>query len=121
MEYSSVFSAVSNPVRRRILDILRGGDRSAGNLAVEFPVLPQPAVSRHLRVLRKAGLVSVRQVSQQRIYSLSPDNLKEIDVWVSHYRQFWTGRLDSLAKHLERKTDASKKYKGGNDHGNKGK
>jgi DNA-binding transcriptional ArsR family regulator len=99
---NSVFAALSNPERRRILDLLRVGDKPAGELAAEFPGLPQPAISRHLRILREAGLVRASPHAQQRIYSLEPTKLQEVDAWVSTYREFWSGRLDSLSAHLRR-------------------
>ncbi len=95
-----VFGAVSNPTRRRILDLLRDRDRPAGELVGAFPALPQPAVSRHLRVLREAGLVHVAPRAQRRIYSIRPRGLRELDQWVATYREFWADRLDSLAAHL---------------------
>ena len=95
------FAAVSNPTRRRILDLLRGRDRPAGEVVAAFPSLPQPAVSRHLRILREAGLVRVLPRAQQRIYSLQPTGLRDVDAWVSRYREFWVGRLDALQAHLE--------------------
>jgi DNA-binding transcriptional ArsR family regulator len=100
-----VFAAVSNPDRRKILDRLKSGDLPAGDFASSFPGLPQPAISRHLRVLREAGLVSVTPRAQQRIYSLKPSGLRDIDQWVARYRGFWSGRLDSLAAHLVSKSD----------------
>lgn len=96
-----VFTALSNPDRRKILDLLREGGKPAGDLAGEFPDLPQPAISRHLRTLREAGLVAVLPKAQQRIYSLQPAGLEEVDAWVSHYREFWSGRLESLENHLK--------------------
>lgn len=101
MSPQSVFAAVSNPDRRRILDLLKDGGRPAGELVAEFPELPQPAVSRHLRVLREAGLVSVSAQAQRRIYSLQPLGLREVDAWVSLYRRFWAERLDMLESHLD--------------------
>lgn len=98
----AVFAAVSNPTRRRILELLKGRDRPAGELVAAFPTLPQPAVSRHLRVLREAGLVSVSPEAQRRVYSLRPSPLRELDEWISSYRPFWSGRLDSLTAHLDR-------------------
>ena len=94
-----VFDAVSNRTRRRVLELLRARDRGAGELAAAFPTLPQPAVSRHLRVLREAGLVHVAPRGARRIYSLRPERLKEIDAWVSTYREFWSSRLDQLEAH----------------------
>jgi len=103
-----VFSAVAEPTRREMLVLLAKGERSAGELVEAFPRLTQPAVSRHLRVLREASLVEVRPQAQQRIYSLRPERLRELDRWVSIYRPFWSERLDSLERHLERKSGASK-------------
>lgn len=96
-----VFAAVSNPTRREILDILKSGDMQAGDLVAAFPKLPQPAISRHLKILREAGLVSVSPQAQKRVYSLQPKKLREVDNWVSLYRQFWSTHLDSLKMHLD--------------------
>jgi DNA-binding transcriptional ArsR family regulator len=101
LERDQVFQAVSNQTRRRILDMLKARERPAGELAAAFPSLPQPAVSRHLRVLRDAGLVRVSPRAQQRIYSLQPNKLREVDDWVSMYRKFWSGQLDELEAHLD--------------------
>lgn len=98
---NAVFAAVSNPTRREILNLLKSGDRQAGELVSAFPKLPQPAVSRHLKILREAGLVSVSPQAQKRVYSLQPRKLRELDNWVSLYRQFWSTRLDSLRLHLD--------------------
>ncbi len=109
-----VFAAISNPERRRILDILKCGKRPAGELVAAFPRLPQPAVSRHLRILREAGLVSVIPIAQQRVYSLRPEKLQEVDAWVSLYRDFWSERLDSLEAHLEMAEKEDRGQKGEN-------
>lgn len=101
---NAVFAALSNPERRRMLDLLRQGERPAGELAAAFPELPQPAISRHLRILRESGLVTVSPRAQRRIYALEPGRLREVDAWVSEYRRFWSGRLDSLAAHLDSAT-----------------
>ncbi len=101
MTSNAVFAAVASPTRRRILDLLQHRGRPAGELVAAFPRLPQPAVSRHLRVLREAGLVRVTPRAQQRIYSLSAARLREVDEWVAEYRSFWSGRLDALALHLD--------------------
>ena len=98
---NAVFAAVSNPIRRRILELLKDGERQAGELVAAFPALPQPAVSRHLRILRQAGLVVVSPQAQRRVYALQPGKLREVDTWVSSYRGFWSGRLESLKKHLD--------------------
>lgn len=99
---NAVFAAVSNEERRRILDLLREGGRPAGELVTALAKLPQPAVSRHLRVLREAGLVEASARGQQRVYSLRPQGLREVDAWISLYREFWSDRLDSLEALLDR-------------------
>lgn len=91
---------LSNPDRRKMLDLLRGGGMPAGDLAEEFPGLPQAAVSRHLRTLREAGLVTVSPKAHQRVYCLDPTKLPEVDSRVSQYREFWPEKLDSLSSHL---------------------
>jgi DNA-binding transcriptional ArsR family regulator len=90
-----VFTVIADPSRRRILDLLAAGDQSAGRLVDEFPSLTQPAVSRHLRVLREAGLVSVRGDGQRRLYRLEPRGLAELDAWLARYRGFWADALDA--------------------------
>lgn len=96
-----VFEAIAEPNRRQILDLLRAGERPAGDL-VEALGLSQPGVSKHLKVLREAGLVSVRADAQRRLYRLSSDRLAELDTWLAPYRRFWSSRLDALDEHLER-------------------
>ena len=96
-----VFEAIAEPNRRVLLDILAGGDRSAGELVAALPDLTQPSVSRHLRILREVGLVEVRPDSQRRIYALRADGLVAIDSWIERYRQFWSGHLDALEQHLD--------------------
>jgi DNA-binding transcriptional ArsR family regulator len=93
--------ALADPTRRRIVELLADGDREAGAIAAEFPV-SRPAVSRHLRVLREAGLVRARGEAQRRVYSLVPGPLAEVDEWLSRYRAFWTNRLDALDTQLRR-------------------
>lgn len=95
-----VFEAVAEPRRRALLDVLAGGERSAGELVAAVPTLTQPAVSRHLRVLREVGLVEVRPDAQRRIYALQADGLVEIDRWISQYRRYWADHLDALEQHL---------------------
>lgn len=101
MPATSVLEAIAQPTRRRILDAIRGGERSVGEL-VERVGMHQPGVSRHLRVLRDAGLVEVRRDAQRRLYRLRPAPLKELDEWLEPYRAEWSDRLDSLERHLER-------------------
>ena len=97
-----VFEAVADPTRRRILDLLADGERSAGELSEEFSVT-RPAVSRHLRVLRETGLVTCRVDAQRRMYRLEPEPLEEVVRWLSRYRAHWSGRLDDLDAHLKRR------------------
>lgn len=80
--------------------MLADGERSAGELVEAFPELSQPAVSRHLRILRDAGLVSVRIDGQHRMYQISPGPLSEVDEWLARYRRFWSGALDALVAHV---------------------
>ncbi|WP_304114342.1 helix-turn-helix transcriptional regulator [Mycolicibacterium bacteremicum] len=96
-----VFEAVAEPSRRVLLDALRDGERSAGELVARLPGLTQPTVSRHLRVLREVGLVEVRSDAQRRIYALRADGLVEMDDWLDSYRHFWSAHLDGLARHLD--------------------
>ncbi|MEW5687235.1 MAG: metalloregulator ArsR/SmtB family transcription factor [Pseudomonadota bacterium] len=97
----SPFEAVAEPNRRRILDLLREGERPAGDL-VELLSISQPGVSKHLRLLREAGLVSARADGQRRVYRLEPRGLVELEAWLAPYRRFWAGRLAALDDHLER-------------------
>jgi DNA-binding transcriptional ArsR family regulator len=96
-----VFTAVAEPTRRAVLDLLAGRERSAGELVEAFPTLTQPAVSRHLRVLRDVELVDVRVEGTRRVYSLRPAALIELDRWLDRYRRFWGERLDRLEEHLD--------------------
>jgi DNA-binding transcriptional ArsR family regulator len=96
----SPFEALAEPNRRRILDLLREGERPAGEL-VEALSISQPGVSKHLKVLREAGLVRVTADGQRRLYRLAPERLAEMDAWLTPYRRFWAGRLGALQNHLE--------------------
>jgi DNA-binding transcriptional ArsR family regulator len=97
----TTFSALADPVRRDILILLQRGERPAGAL-VEALSLPQPSVSKHLKVLRDAGLVQVRVDGPSRIYSLDPAPLIELDSWLAPFRSFWAEKLDALGDHLSR-------------------
>jgi DNA-binding transcriptional ArsR family regulator len=101
-----VFEAIAEPTRRTVLDLLAARDRSAGELVAAFPALTQPAVSRHLRVLRESRLVDVRAEGTRRLYSLRPDAMAELDRWLATYRRFWGDRLDDLERHLDSKKGA---------------
>lgn len=94
----AVLQALADGSRRTVLEILRDHPATAGELAEALPIA-RPGVSRHLRVLREAGLVDVRQDAQRRIYSLRPDGLREVDEWLGDYRALWQSRLDAL--HIE--------------------
>jgi DNA-binding transcriptional ArsR family regulator len=95
-----VFVAVAEPTRRAILDLLAERERPAGELVAAFPALTQPAISRHLHILLDVGLVQMRPEAQRRIYTLRPERMVEIDVWLERYRKFWSSRLDALEQHL---------------------
>ncbi len=103
MANTTVLEAIAEPTRRRILDAIRSKERSVGDL-VERVGMHQPGVSRHLRVLREAGLVEVRRDAQRRLYRLRPEPLKELDEWLEPYRAEWSQRLDSLERHLARRS-----------------
>jgi DNA-binding transcriptional ArsR family regulator len=94
--------ALADPTRRTIVELLAEQELSAGELADRFET-SRPAVSRHLRVLREQGLVQARVDGRRRVYSLDPEPLEELDEWLSHYRRFWTNRLDALGVELQRR------------------
>jgi DNA-binding transcriptional ArsR family regulator len=96
-----VLDVIAEPTRRRILDAVRTGERSVGELVDEIG-MRQPGVSRHLKVLRDAGLVDVRQDAQRRLYRLRPEPLMELDAWLEPYRAEWATKLDALERHLQR-------------------
>ena len=96
----TAFAALAEPSRRQILDLLRGGERSVGDL-VDRVGLSQPGVSKHLKVLREAGLVDVRPDGKRRWYRLRAQPLGEVDAWLEPYRAHWNARLDALERHLE--------------------
>jgi DNA-binding transcriptional ArsR family regulator len=98
----SAFEALADRTRRTIVELLAEGEQSAGELAAVFET-SRPAISRHLRVLREHGLVSAREEGRRRVYALEPAPLAELDEWLSHYRSFWTNRLDALDVELRRR------------------
>ena len=97
----TVLQALADPSRRVVLDILKDHSASAGELADALPIA-RPGVSRHLRVLREAGLVDVRQEAQRRIYSLRPEPLVELDEWLDDYRVIWQNRMGALHTEIAR-------------------
>jgi DNA-binding transcriptional ArsR family regulator len=99
-----LFDVLAEPTRRRILDLLRERPRLVGELTTALG-LSQPGTSKHLRVLREAGLVRVRPEGQRRWYELDAEPLREIDEWLTPYRWLWAARLDALERHLDRMPD----------------
>lgn len=97
----AALQALSEPHRMVILSMLADGERPAGDFVDALPIA-QPTVSKHLSVLRDAGLVTVRKDAQRRMYSLNPKPLAELDAWLAGYRRFWTGKLDALEAHLDK-------------------
>jgi DNA-binding transcriptional ArsR family regulator len=97
---ASPFAVLAEPNRRRILDLLRDGERPVGEL-VDALAVSQPAVSKHLRVLRDAGVVESRVEAQRRLYSIRPEPLQQIDAWLAPYREMWARSLDALEVHLD--------------------
>ena len=96
----STFDVLAEPTRRRILDLLREAERPVNDLVTSLSV-SQPGVSKHLRVLREAGLVEARVEAQRRVYRVRPEPLAEIDAWLAPYRRLWAQRLDALEQHLD--------------------
>ena len=101
---ASPFEVLAEPNRRRILDLLRVAERPVSDLVDELAV-SQPAVSKHLRVLREAGFVDVRSDAQRRIYRVRTEPLRAIDEWIEPYRRLWESRLDELERHLDAMPD----------------
>jgi DNA-binding transcriptional ArsR family regulator len=94
-------AALADPTRRRLVDLLARGEVAAGELADRFPV-SRPAISRHLRVLREAGLVATRTEGRRRLYALDPRPLRQLDDWLEPYRDLWAQRLDALDTEIAR-------------------
>jgi len=97
----AALDVLAEPHRRQILDLVRDRPRPVGEL-VAATGLTQPGTSKHLRVLREAGLVEVRPDGRRRLYALRPEPLAELDAWLAPYRRHWAGRLDALERHLDR-------------------
>src|SRR5215470_14751871 len=107
--YSSeaTFHALSDPTRRAVLDLLRAGSQAAGSIAQSFPV-SRPAISKHLRLLRRAHLVEERRQGRHRLYSLNPEPLKAVDSWLEQYRVFWRTSLMNLKEFVEAECEKEK-------------
>jgi len=97
---AATFSALADPTRRAVLDLLRQGSQPAGRIAQAFPI-SRPAISKHLRLLRRAHLVQERREGRHRLYQLNPEPLKAVDTWLSHYRGFWQLNLANLKAFVE--------------------
>jgi DNA-binding transcriptional ArsR family regulator len=103
---ATAFAVIAEPHRRAILSMLSSSERSVGELMQQLR-LPQPSVSKHLRVLREGGFVESRVEAQRRVYRLNPEPLREIDAWLEPFRRLWSKHLDALERHLERMEKAS--------------
>ncbi len=97
----SSFAILAEPNRRAILALLASSERSVGELERRLR-MPQPSVSKHLRVLREAGFVEARVEAQRRVYRIRPEPLREVDAWLAPFRRFWTAHVDALERHLDR-------------------
>lgn len=97
----SAFQIIAEPNRRAILSLLVDSEQSVGDIERQLR-MTQPAVSKHLRVLRDAGFVESTIDAQRRLYSLKPERFQEVDDWLSQFRRFWSGRVDALERHLDR-------------------
>jgi DNA-binding transcriptional ArsR family regulator len=105
---TATFEVLGEASRRQILDLLREEERPVGELVALLP-LSQPAVSKHLKVLRDAGLVESRSDAQRRIYRVRTEPLREVDDWLEPYRRQWAGHLDALERHLDAMDDGERK------------
>jgi DNA-binding transcriptional ArsR family regulator len=102
----SVFEIIAEPNRRAILSLLVGAEQSVGEIERQLG-MPQPTVSKHLRVLRDAGFVDATVDAQRRLYRLNPEPLQELEVWLAPFRRFWSAQVDALERHLDRMDDTS--------------
>ncbi|HWC31085.1 MAG TPA: metalloregulator ArsR/SmtB family transcription factor [Dehalococcoidia bacterium] len=110
----NAFEVLAEPSRRRILDLVRDQEMSVNEL-VDNLSMSQPAVSKHLRVLRDEGFVEARVDKQRRLYSVKAEPLEEVEAWLEPYRRLWTERLDALARHLERMQETKEGQAGDTD------
>jgi len=98
---ATVFEIIAEPNRRAILNLLASSQQSVGEIERQLG-MPQPTVSKHLRVLREAGFVESTVDAQRRLYRLNPEPLQELDAWLAPFRRFWSRHLDALERHLDR-------------------
>jgi DNA-binding transcriptional ArsR family regulator len=108
-DVQSAFEVLVEPNRRAILGLLATSERSVGEIEKQLR-MPQPTVSKHLRVLRDAGFVEAQVDAQRRLYRIKPEPLKEVDKWLEQFRKYWAPHLDALERHLDR-TDQKRKKK----------
>lgn len=97
----SAFEIIAEPNRRAILSLLVASQQSVGDIERRLR-MPQPSVSKHLRVLRDAGFVEAKVDAQRRLYRLKPERLREVDAWLEQFRRFWSAHVDALERHLDR-------------------
>jgi DNA-binding transcriptional ArsR family regulator len=102
----SAFAIIAEPNRRAILSLLASSERSVSEIEQKLR-MPQPSVSKHLRVLRQAGLVEARVDAQRRVYRIRAEPLKEVDAWLENFRRFWSAHVDALERHLDRLDNAA--------------
>ena len=102
----SVFEIIAEPNSRAILSLLVSSEKSVGQIERQLG-MPQPAVSKHLRVLREAGFVESTVDAQRRLYRIKPEPLQEIDAWLAPFRRFWSAHLDALERHLDRMDEST--------------
>jgi len=106
----TAFEVIAEPNRRAILRLLLSSDWSVGEIERRLH-MPQPTVSKHLRVLREAGFVESTVDAQRRLYRLKPEPLKEVDAWLTQFRQFWSTHVDALERHLDRTNQSPSRVK----------
>jgi DNA-binding transcriptional ArsR family regulator len=104
----STFTIIAEPNRRAILSLLAAAEQSVGDIEAQLG-LPQPSVSKHLRVLREAGFVESRVDAQRRLYRIKPEPLMEIDAWLAPFRRYWSAHVDALERHLDRMSQAPRR------------
>jgi len=97
---NSTFAVIAEPSRRAILSLLASAELSVGDIEAQLR-LPQPLISKHLRVLRDSGFVEARVAAQRRLYRIRPEPLMEVDAWLTQFRRFWSGHVDALERHLD--------------------
>lgn len=104
----SSFAIIAEPSRRAILSLLASAERSVGDIEEQLR-MPQPSVSKHLRILREAGFVESRVDAQRRLYRIRAEPLMEVDAWLAPFRRFWSVHLDALERHLDRMDQAPRR------------